>query len=605
MLRWFGVLMMLVVGAGPGLAASGSTTVISNTQLQALPASQYSSVLRMGVHPLWFTPSTAPCPISGGDGGSQVPSSDGGCFLATPSDGMLHALDFPGVDPTGATSSSLGLTAAASALNSAKVAKLYIDQGTYLIDGNGLDCNQSSACAQQKNWVIEFAPGAVLKAASSMVKPIIWIDDATLANTYTLDLILPHIDTSAMNCPAPTAGSCGLGNSVAIENYYQLRTTLTAPNLYGGATYKNAGSEDGWTPVANILAEMRGGTIQGYWGGGIYASGNLVANNPPANLNVTVIGGYFWHDATGFECKFSAYSCKIANSHFYYCSNDIGSFWAGSPATQPPANTIIAIGNHHKFTGARAWYIQGPTRATIAGEVVEDIGYDETGANPNSNAVGLFDDGSIDITFANNNMSYKAWAPIANVPAIEVVTDTFNGTKYGGGFVHGSGNVINGFTLGFYEATSAGNAILASDLRDTTITGVTTPIGSPGGNVPGTIFDYFNNVGVFTHTVGGKRAGFINQVVGQSLAAVGSLAAAGTSAAQTIPLTGTLPGDALTVTPGSANLTSWAAVRFSVYAGTNQIVLYVYNGAGSALNFATMEAGSTPALVNIQANRGS
>jgi hypothetical protein len=585
-------------------------TVTSNSQLRVLSAKQYGTVTRLGmfaagdVPPLVFTPTTAPCTLNGGtgDGGSQVPSFDGGCFIATPSDGMLHALNFPGVDPTGVTSSSVGLAAAMNALNSAKVAKLYIDKGTYLIDGNGANCNHASSCAQTKNWVIEFAPGSVLKASASLVKPVLWIDDSTSANTYTLDLIRPHIDTSLMNCPGPSGGSCGLGQSVAIENYYQLRTTIMDPNLYGGATYSSAGSEDGWTPVANVMAQMRGGTIQGYWGGGIYASGNLLSTNPPPNFNLTVIGTYFQHDATGVECKFSGYSCKITSSHFYYCANDIGAFWAG---IEPPPNTVIAIGNHHKFTSTRAWYIQGPARATISNEVVEDIGYDENGANPNSSAVGLYDDGATDITFSNNNLSYKAWIPIVSVPAIEAITDTFNAVQYDGGFIHGSHNVINNFNLGFYEATSGGNAILASDLRDTIMTSVVTPISSTTGNVAGTIFDYFNNIGVFTHTVGGRVAGYINRVVNYSLAAVGTLTNTQTSAQQVIPLTGVLLGDSIIVNRASGTFTSWAGLSVSAYPQNGMVALYIYNGTGNTLNFATMEPGSNPALITIQAERGN
>lgn len=66
----------------------GLPIVLNNAQLGLLSSYQYFAVLRLGVNAVgdapaqWFVPSSSACTISGGDVGSQVPSADGGCFVA-------------------------------------------------------------------------------------------------------------------------------------------------------------------------------------------------------------------------------------------------------------------------------------------------------------------------------------------------------------------------------------------------------------------------------------------------------------------------------------------------------------------------------------------
>jgi hypothetical protein len=78
------VLAIVLMGAGMG----GMPVALTNGQLMALPSYQWTGVLRLGVNswgdadPVWFSPSSTPCAIVGGDVGSQVPSVDGGCFYA-------------------------------------------------------------------------------------------------------------------------------------------------------------------------------------------------------------------------------------------------------------------------------------------------------------------------------------------------------------------------------------------------------------------------------------------------------------------------------------------------------------------------------------------
>jgi hypothetical protein len=99
-MRWTVLLLLLLIG--PAHAAYAPDTVAvtdSNATLRNIPTSAVHSVLRLGFAapgdtggPLMFTASNAVCPLNGGngDGGSQVKSLDGKCWIA----------DFSGTQPT-------------------------------------------------------------------------------------------------------------------------------------------------------------------------------------------------------------------------------------------------------------------------------------------------------------------------------------------------------------------------------------------------------------------------------------------------------------------------------------------------------------------------
>ncbi len=92
--------LMNPLEAAGGIKGFSATTptVANNTALTALPSTYAAAIIRLGyavvgdAPPLAFQSSSSTCSISGGDGGSQVPSSDGKCWLAV----------FPssGIDPT-------------------------------------------------------------------------------------------------------------------------------------------------------------------------------------------------------------------------------------------------------------------------------------------------------------------------------------------------------------------------------------------------------------------------------------------------------------------------------------------------------------------------
>jgi hypothetical protein len=92
--KWLALVAALAM-AVPALAHAQSLPVVmpaaaNNAALSALPHTAYSAVVRLGyavigdAPPLAYTPSASPCSLNAGagDGGSQVPTSDGGCWLA-------------------------------------------------------------------------------------------------------------------------------------------------------------------------------------------------------------------------------------------------------------------------------------------------------------------------------------------------------------------------------------------------------------------------------------------------------------------------------------------------------------------------------------------
>lgn len=135
---------LLCLGAGMG----GMPVALTNAQLQALPSYQWASVLRMGVNqpgdaePMWFVPSAAPCPIAGGDVGTQVAAVDGGCFNAILPGRPLDVRQW-GVPTTGLVDVTPQLTAAAATGYS-----LFFPAGKYQFSALSLTAsNQTLSCA--------------------------------------------------------------------------------------------------------------------------------------------------------------------------------------------------------------------------------------------------------------------------------------------------------------------------------------------------------------------------------------------------------------------------------------------------------------------------
>ena len=139
-----GNFVLIVDGVGypiPGTIAAG-TVVPNNTILMQLSSTSTIFVTRLGfavpgdAPPLGFIPSTSACTINAGagDGGSQVRSADGNCWLAQfPASGA--AFTEWGADPKGLVDATAACNVAASVLHTTKI-PLIID-GLFAISSPG------------------------------------------------------------------------------------------------------------------------------------------------------------------------------------------------------------------------------------------------------------------------------------------------------------------------------------------------------------------------------------------------------------------------------------------------------------------------------------
>jgi len=125
---------------GSNATTFAGATVNNNTQLTALPSS-ISAAIRLGfavagdAPPVLYTRSNSACSLNAGagDGGSQVPTSDGKCWIATL--GNVANLSVWGADKTGAASVDSKLAAAIAAMK-VSGGTLEISAGKYLLDGS-------------------------------------------------------------------------------------------------------------------------------------------------------------------------------------------------------------------------------------------------------------------------------------------------------------------------------------------------------------------------------------------------------------------------------------------------------------------------------------
>lgn len=151
---------LALLAAGAGLAHASN-----NLQLSSL-ASTFTTVLRTGfaqngdAPPQLYIASTGPCSLNGGtgDGGSQVPTSDGNCWMFVPSTGGVSVAEWTGT-PSGDVSTALN--AAATAAQAAGV-PLIFPGGTFEVCAHSFAPPNGSDIYGQVNLTrIQTQPGCV------------------------------------------------------------------------------------------------------------------------------------------------------------------------------------------------------------------------------------------------------------------------------------------------------------------------------------------------------------------------------------------------------------------------------------------------------------
>lgn len=485
----------LALSAGAIFNTQGFAVTPTNATLKAIGgATNGETIYRAGFNAAGdgggatYTFASANCSISGGDNGLQVqPTTGTGCWLF--GGNMLHSLQF-GAKNDASADAGPALIAALKAVNASGL-PLTIDPGTYLIN-TAINCQRvadGGQCPQTTNWVI-YGNGATLLGGSSLETPALRIADAS-ANVHTLDIY--GLSWNMSQTPCIQGGPCALGQGVALYTEHEARATIHDPFANGSPDgfFGDAHSEDFWTPVTTFDAELDGGFIEGFWNGGVYASGDLLANSPAQKYNVLIHHATFWHVSEGIECKFSLWHCKSDHNHYFFNHVPIGSFWAN---TEPPAANLISTGDTIKFTTGRAYEIASGTRAVITNATVEDVGCDETGANCNASGVKAFllDNGSTDITLSNSNFSFRDWTEISTLVGIEMQT-SLAGTEGGagsGGAITADNISLTNIDIGVFEVTTAGNSIQGSNFNNVKLNNVRIPYEGDPTAVPGTVFNY-------------------------------------------------------------------------------------------------------------------
>jgi len=134
-----------------GVASADQIPVANNnTQLTALPAT-ISVAVRLGyatagdAPAVTYTRNNSACTLNGGtgDGGSQVPARDGGCWNAITGQ-EFNVLNF-GADPTGAADSTAAINATITAANATfGKSKVIFPSGTFRVSGTGIALNTNN-----------------------------------------------------------------------------------------------------------------------------------------------------------------------------------------------------------------------------------------------------------------------------------------------------------------------------------------------------------------------------------------------------------------------------------------------------------------------------
>jgi hypothetical protein len=202
--------------AGIGAAAALNHPlphVANNAALSTLPHTAYPAVVRdefavVGDAPsVTYTPSPAPCSLGvagAGDGGSQVPTSDRGCWIADPI--PTDPLDY-GANPLGSDAGGVNETALANAIaaQTSPGCRVSYSPGTYRFTAAGatLSAHACRVSGQGRTTAIDihYASGAWLTVGFNFgVTDFSEIDHLSITHSVTRAAFTPDIDCNNEHC---------------------------------------------------------------------------------------------------------------------------------------------------------------------------------------------------------------------------------------------------------------------------------------------------------------------------------------------------------------------------------------------------------------------
>ncbi len=245
------------------------------------------------------------------------------------------------------------------------------------------------------------------------------------------------------------------------------------------------------------------------------------------------------------------------------------------------------IANRFEFMGARGFDYHGGSTGKVIGNTLVDFGFLENGTTAQSGAVGGLFAGSTKCDVKDNTIELRRWARSDQRGFVQV-SATENGVAYAGGGHTFGGNVYRKLVTAVAEGAGTAASTYHGEVLDD-VTGA-----PPFGLNAAASATYtklgdktrYTQVGASTYKAPMQAFSFAG--TGAFLSAVGSLAAGGTSAAQTISTPGALNGDIVVFTPLNSAVIR-GDVTYAARANTDQVNVSVRNGSGAAIDFTSLQ----------------
>ncbi len=322
----------ITLGAGVGaalanpVASSGgvAVTVANDAQLSALSSTYAPQVLRSGFAvlgdspPVVFTSSGSACSLNAGagDGGSQVPSSDGKCWIGSYS-GKVDVTDF-GADKTGVADSAPAINAAAAAAQTAAL-DVYAPSGTYHVK-SALNLGSTSTaanneCLRGDGWETIFdvspdfstsATGIIIPAISTAPANVQFcVRDVHVRYHQPPDLA---VATTAASGATATTITVSSATGIVVGDYVYDTT-------HSGAIVPNfPTTTNGGTIVASIVGNVV--TLsQAIASPGVSLADTINFAQPRANFTALSTGCSLTPGAPGCKYPWAVYNNGMQNFH--------------------------------------------------------------------------------------------------------------------------------------------------------------------------------------------------------------------------------------------------------------------------------------------------